>query len=568
MAFTSTGRKHKQILKLLVIPLFIAGCQQHREAQQTLPVSNTDNEQTVEFTERRHAQPVSVNYPETGVDVGWGWDSDEGVPQPNVCIEYSIEEDKGQTKYMTMTEVSDSRQLMQSMNISAAASVKTIAYKASGSAKFAKNTKINSFSSNFVLNVSVDNGVRYATPLLPGGRGEIKDPETRKTLPDAGSIRLTSEALRLAKKRDLTAFLNYCGDSYVAALYGGARLTAVITVKTNSKKESQEASANFSGSGWGVNVKASANGKKVGSIESKNVSMRFYQSGGRKDKIPASKQDLLTKLETITTEASDYPAYYRITLMPYSALANWPERTIPLDLSELDQLADYWAAYLKLYEDMEHILHQPEKFQTLNDKGLLIPLSSDNDGIKQLKNLQDQVQAELGRLQKDALQCSVPEEACGFSEEIYLSPYAYRIRMPLPMKITEANKQCPCADTAPKGEKAKNAARLVDYYIRGPVKQLCLNNPVDPGCLGNADIDRWEKRVGKRLLELPDSDTAAKLRDFIMKQSEQGYDWLDVIEYPPYAWLDPARLEANEKPLDKLLALLGPVHTNTSALNE
>ncbi|MEW8068159.1 MAG: hypothetical protein AB2798_04980 [Candidatus Thiodiazotropha endolucinida] len=556
MAFTSSGHILKRSITVLVSSLFMTACQQSGENQQSLPVSNADYEQTVEITERRHAQPVSVNYPETGVDVGWGWDSDEGVPQPNVCIEYSIEEDKGQTKYMTMTEVSDSRQLMQSMNISAAASVKTIAYKASGSAKFAKNTKINSFSSNFVLNLSVDNGVRYATPLLPGSRGEIKDPETRKTLPDAGSIRLTSEALRLAKKRDLTAFLNYCGDSYVAALYGGARLTAVITVKTSSKKESQEASASFSGSGWGVNVKASANGKKVGSIESKNVSMRFYQSGGRKDRIPASKEDLLTKLDTITTEASDYPAYYRVTLMPYSALANWPERTITLDLSELDQLADYWAAYLKLYEDIEHILNQSDKFQAINGEGLLIPLSSDEDAIKQLKSLQDLVQADLSRLRDDALQCSMPEDDCRFREERYLSPYAYRTQMPLPMDITEANKQCPCADAGPKGEKAKNAARLVDYYIRNPVKQLCLGNPVDPGCLSNAAIDLWEKRVGKRLIELPDGDTAAKLNDFIINKGEQGNDWLDVNESPPYAWLDSTHIEEHEKPLDKLLALI------------
>ncbi|MES9975610.1 MAG: hypothetical protein ABW094_15240 [Candidatus Thiodiazotropha sp.] len=556
MAFTSTGHILKRSIAILVSSLFTTACQQSGENQQSLPESNADYEKAVEITERRHAQPVSVNYPETGVDVGWGWDSDEGLPQPNVCIEYSIEEDKGQTKYMTMTEVSDSRQLMQSMNISAAASVKTIAYKASGSAKFAKNTKINSFSSNFVLNVSVDNGVRYATPLLPGSRGEIKDPETRKTLPDAGSIRLTSEALRLAKKRDLTAFLNYCGDSYVAALYGGARLTAVITVKTSSKKESQEASASFSGSGWGVNVKASANGKKVGSIESKNVSMRFYQSGGRKDRIPASKEDLLTKLDTITTEASDYPAYYRVTLMPYSALANWPERTITLDLSELDQLADYWAAYLKLYEDIEHILDQSDKFQALNGEGLLFPLSSDEDAIKQLESLQDLVLADLSRLRDDALQCSMPEDDCSFREERYLSPYAYRIQMPLPMDITEANKQCPCADTGPKGEKAKNAARLVDYYIRNPVKQLCLGNPVDPGCLSNAAIDLWEKRVGKRLIELPDDETAAKLNNFIINRGEQGDDWLDVNESPPYAWLDSVHIEEHEKPLDKLLALI------------
>ncbi|MES9968944.1 MAG: hypothetical protein ABW092_02860 [Candidatus Thiodiazotropha sp.] len=557
MVLTAIGGMGQRLSSGLPLLLFLAGCQSDTPEQQVVASIPGDGKgEEIQVAERRHAQPVSVNYPETGVDVGWGWDSDQGIPQANVCIEYSIEEDQGQTKYMTMSEISDSRELMQSMNVSAAASVKTIAYSASGSAKFAKNTKINSFSSNFVLNVSVDNGVRYATPLLPGSRGEIKDPETRKTLPDAGSIRLTSEALRLAKKRDLTSFLNYCGDSYVAALYGGARLTALITVKTNSKKERQDASASFSGSGWGANVKASANGSKVGSIESKSVSMRFYQSGGRKDEIPASKEDLLEKLKTITTEASDYPAYYRITLMPYTALANWPEKAIPLDLSELDQLADYWAGYVKLYEDLEHIFDQPEKFQVLNAQGQLIPLGGKDDSIKKLQKLQDQVRGVLSRLQEDALQCSEPETECSFNEELYLSPYAYRIQMPLPVDITAANKQCPCADKQPKGELAKNAATLIDYYIRIPVKRRCLKNPVDPGCLSNGDMDRWEKRVGRLIVKLPDVESASRLRNLIGKQDGDDYGWLEVIEHPPHAWLDRSKIEADKKPLDTLMALL------------
>ncbi|MEW8336272.1 MAG: hypothetical protein AB2558_17780 [Candidatus Thiodiazotropha sp.] len=558
MAIDSIGSGSAGVLFVAALGLALAACQQRGDAKNDAPPPDPAGQEAVEIgiAERRHAQPVSVNYPETGVDVGWGWDSEEGVPQPNVCIEYSIEEDKGQTKYMTMTEVSDSRELMQSMNISAAASVKTIAYQASGSAKFAKNTKINSFSSNFVLNVSVDNGVRYATPLLPGSRGEIKDPETRKTLPDAGSIRLTSEALRLAKKRDLTAFLNLCGDSYVAALYGGARLTAVITVATSSKQEKTQASTNFSGSGWGVSLKASAKGESVGSISNERITMRFHQSGGRKDKIPATKGDLLEKLDSLTTEASDYPAYYRLTLMPYTALANWPERGLPLDLSEEEQLADYWAGYATLYEDLEHILGQPEKFQVINENGQLVPLANQGGDHDRLKTVQDQVRAILLRLQQAALQCSMPEEECNFRQASYLSPYAFRIQMPLPVDITEANKQCPCADGEAKGERAENSALLVDYYIRTPVKRRCLNNPVEPGCLSNAEIDRWEERVGKQLVELPDGDTAKRLLDLIDKEGEESYEWLQVIEHPPYAWLDPAELEKEQKPLDKLIALL------------
>ncbi|MEL0584832.1 MAG: hypothetical protein AAES65_08150 [Candidatus Thiodiazotropha sp. (ex. Lucinoma kazani)] len=541
----------------VVVPVSIlfSGCQSDSEERQSTTQSNSSTKTSeIEVAVRRHAQPVTVNYPETGVDVGWGWDSEEGIPQPNICIEYSIEEDMGQTKYMTMTEVSDSRELMQSMNISAAASIKTIAYSASGSAKFAKNTKINSFSSNFVLVVSVDNGVRYATPSLPGSRGDIKDPETRKTLPDAGSIRLTSDALRLAKQRDLTGFLNLCGDSFVAALYGGARLTSVITVTSSSREEKEQASAEFSGSGWGVNVKASASGSSEANISSNRVNMRFFQTGGRKDKIPASKGDLIEKLDSLTTEASDYPAYYRVTLMPYTVLSNWPEKSIQLDLSEQDQLADLWSRYAGLYEDIEYIFKHRQEFQILNSKMKFIPLQDEH--IDSLEKIQDQVQAGLSRLQDEALRCSVPEELCEFDENLYLSPFAYLIQLPLPIDMTEKNKECPCADDSPKGERVANIAALVDYYIRNPVKNRCINNPVDRGCLSNAQIDQWMNRVDKQLIELPDIEIAKKLIQHIGGQSDPTLAWLDVIDNPPHAWIDPSQIEEGKMPLDTVQALL------------
>ncbi|MCU7843118.1 MAG: hypothetical protein KZQ93_04680 [Candidatus Thiodiazotropha sp. (ex Monitilora ramsayi)] len=543
----------RHLVSLIPAAILLLGCQQNPQGSKTETVKTDDSDPVnLEIVERSHAQPVTVNYPETGVDVGWGWDSDEGNPQPNVCIEYSIEEDKGQTKYMTMTEVTDSRELMQSMNISAAASVKTIAYKASGSEKFAKNTRINSFSSNFVLNVSVDNGVRYATPLLPGSRGEIIDPETRKSLPDAGAIRLTPVALRLAKQRDLTQFLNLCGDSYVAAIYGGARLTAVITVTNSSKEEKKQASAQFSGSGWGANVKASVNESSDAKIASNRVSMRFHQLGGRKDKIPASKDDLIKKLDTLTTEASDYPAYYRITLMPYTALSNWPDKVIELDLSEQDRLADLWAQYAALYEDIEYIFEHPEKFQVLYKEVKYVPLKSGN--IDTLKTVQDKVQKTLTRLRDDAIRCSMPEQPCQFDENAYLSPYAFRIQLPLPFDMADSD-LCPCKDETPKGEDKINIAALVDYYVRAPVKNRCKNNPIDGDCLSNTQIDRWLNRTAKTLVELPDRMSAEKIIAVIDENREQ-YTWLDAIATPPHAWVDPKQLKDGETPLKTVMALL------------
>ncbi len=520
--------------------LLLIGCQQSPPENRTQPETSTDKRAgSMSMVTRRHAQPVTVNYPETGVDVGWGWDSEEGIPQPNVCIEYAIEEDKGQTKYMTMTEVTDTRDLMQSMNVSAAASVKTIAYKASGSTEFAKNTKISSFNSNFVLNVSVDNGVRYATPLLAGSRGKIIDPETKKGLPDAGAIRLTPEALRLAKLRELTQFLNLCGDAYVAALYGGARLTAVITVTNSSKEEKKNASTHFSGSGWGVNVKASASGATDAKVASNRVSMRFYQSGGRNDPIPATKADLITKLDKITSLATDYPAYYRVTLMPYTALSNWPDKELELDLSEQDQLADIWSQHASVYEDIEQILKSPTKFKILNAEEKFVALTDTH--IKSLQSLQDQVQDVLLLLRDEALRCSEPEQPCEFNEDLYLSTYAYRIQMPIP------------SNSADNG--SDNAATLVDYYVRDPVKNRCRSNPVARDCLSNAQIGHWQQRVNKSPVELPDSKIAEQLMAKV-SESAESYNWFEVIDTPAYAWVDAKQVKAGETPLSTLMALL------------
>jgi hypothetical protein len=542
MAFKAYRATPGYLFPAIPALMLLMGCQKPAPSENVTPSGTAGNQQaeSMKMAARRHAQPVTVNYPETGVDVGWGWDSEEGIPQPNVCIEYSIEEDKGQTKYMTMTEVTDTREVMQSMNVSAAASVKSIAYKASGGAKFAKNSKINSSNSNFVLNVSVDNGVRYATPLKAGSRGEIIDPQTRKSQPDAGAIRLTPKALGLAQQRDLTHFLNFCGDAYVAALYGGARLTAVITVTNSNKEEKKSASSHFSGSGWGANVKASASGATDAKITKDRVSMRFHQSGGRDDAIPASKEELVDRLGDITRLASDYPAYYRVTLMPYTALSNWPDKEIELDLSELDQLAGLWAQYDAIYEDLEKILESPlSDYKKLDSSNNYVAME-DKD-IKRLRALQDQVQLVLRQLRDEAIRCSEPEEPCEFNEDSYLSPYAYRIQMPLPSNML---------DSKPNG-----ASDLVDFYVRSPVKSRCRNNPVSSDCLSNAQIDGWESRVNKTAVELPDRQTAEKLMAKITAD-KAGHSWLDVIDAPPYAWIDPAEIIDGETGLSTLLALL------------
>jgi len=483
-------------LPWLLIPL-LGGCQPSPDnsSQGNDPGNGVPAPVTLPAGSRRDVQPVTVNYPESGVDLGWGWDSEEGVPRPSVCVEFSIAEDSGQTKYMTISEVSDSHELMQSMNMSAAASVKTVAYKASGKASFAKNTKINSFSSNFVLNASVDNGVRYAAPLAEGSRGVVRNADDVQLVPDTGSIRLTKQALHLAQQRDLDKFLDTCGDSFVAAMYGGANLTAVLTVESTSRSEQVKTSASFTGSGWGAKVKVAASGDENGQGKNENLSMRFFQTGGRKDSIPASKEDFVAKLGDLSTQAAESPAIYRVSLLPYTALANWPPRDIEINTDEQDQLSRYWGAYVSIYEDIDYILDNAGKFRQLctDKKFYKVDASS-------LRLLQDEVHAVLLRLRDDALRCAEPDpepmEVCVFDEGSYDDPLAYRILLPVPGTPDVAGTSV-CKGTEEPGEGAsdENINEVIDYYVRDPSRSACRNNPVGPRCLTNKEITAWKDKL-------------------------------------------------------------------------
>ncbi len=557
------------LLVLSIMTVAVSGCQPPGPGTPPDgPVSATDAGVTASLPglEKKDVQPVTVNYPESGVDLGWGWDTEEGVPRPSVCVEFSIAEDKGQTKYMTITEVTDSHDLMQSMNISAAASIKTIVYSASGKASFAKNTRINSFSSNFVLNASVDNGVRYAAPLEAGSRPVVRNAEDQQITPDAGSIRLTSAALRLARQRKLDAFLDACGDSFVAALYGGANLTAVLTVESRSREEQQKTAAEFTGSGWGAQVKVAAGTSEQGKANNEKLSMRFYQTGGRKDTIPATKADFLDKLNTLPTEASDYPATYRVSLLPYTALANWPNRDIEISTDEQEQLATYWGAYTGIYADIQYILDQPDAFQQLTATGSFGAVD-----VPAMRELQDEVHAVLRKLRDNALSCSEPDpepnEDCVFNEREYLDPLAFRIRMPVP-KTPVAGEACPCKWPASQDTREAAIDAIINYYVRDPASTICRNNPIAATCLTNWEIKQWRGRVGRRLLALPDSVAATRL----MERQDEGlatcagaednaecrhrYDWFEVLASPAYAWIDGSHAGADANPLEQLQDLV------------
>lgn len=517
--------------------------QAYDESAETL--SDIDNSSETDPISSSYRPPSDdhteiVEVPETGVNLGWGWDQHDAEPVRTVCVEFVEASEPAQTRYMTMKEVSDSYELMQSMGMSAQASVKTIGFEAKGKAAFAKETNITGYSSNFVMNATVENGVRYTAPA------------------EAGAVQLTQHALNLAAT-NLDEFEHQCGDGFVSAVYAGAKLTALITIETKSQQEKEEMSATMSGSGWGGKFEASVNQKSGSKTEGKNMSFSIFQTGGRGDSIPKDKKDLLDKLDVLPAIAFDAPKDFHMAITPYDSLANWPAQTLDSSEDEFEQLASYWGAYNTLYDEIQYVLDHPLEFASpivTADSCIFASDHSLNDKqIERLKRVQDDVLDALHRIENFARYCSTEEEGCIFPEHIFRNPYAYRSQLPLEIYAGNAavQSQNPEAEKL-KAEMKKAETALLQikqqcdgskalygtYYfcqvidnmlarvktgnsvypydiellaqniIVDLTKRRCQNDKTHPLCLSNSEIDDWRNKMTHQLIKFNDLEQRDK----------------------------------------------------------
>jgi len=540
----------------LVLPVVLAGCPAPPDAKDDPPAkpaaggSSGAMPATVGGRQARPIQPTIRDVPETGVEIGWGWHTVEDAAVPTVCVEIALGEERGQTKTMEFQEVTDSYAVMQSMDMSASASVKAMGYKASGKAAFAKSTEVSGMSSTFVLEASVDNGVRFAAPVAARGDGggvtkARYDEAGRRIAPDTGAIRLTPEALKLAKRSDLTAFHDTCGHSYVSAIYEGAKLTAAITIKAKSQKDKQKVSGSLSGSGWGAEVKTNFSNTATSGTETRDVSMRFFQTGGRGDTIPKDQADLLAKLDELARLAMEAPKPFRIALTPYTALSNWPDKPIIADVSELDQLAGVWGSYVTFHERIETAMERPCLYAVRTADGSYKALT-DTDAVTALRKTEDLVLETLRGLRDVAASCTADDAVCRFDEADVLDPYGVGLRLPIPDQNKRwADATATCTTQANGGDAANSDAKLVEINVRQPAKARCAINPVNDGCLTSAEIDGWAKRVGKAAVQVEDADVAKRLVEeppkLVAKTADGGTENVayEVTKGGRWVWIEP-----------------------------
>lgn len=509
-----------------------------------------------ETRERAHDAPDPSEIriaPPTPFGLGWGWNDFHEEAIPTQCVEFAIRPAfLGQTSSLDFQEVSDTFELMAAMEMSAAGSVKTMAYEVEGESKFAGSMEIKGSALNYLIEAEILNAPTIAVPERsadPSGEGH---PE----------IRLTDEAMRLAR-RDPDQFREVCGTGYVSATYGGAKMSIVASITTFSQAVRAEYSQSVQGGGWGVKVKAAMSGSASEGTTNSTTNIRFHQSGGEPDTLPTDPDEIIAKVKTLAQEARAAEKIFRIAVTPYNVLKNWPrEDVVSVAEQEYEELAALWGSYKALYADLDAALDVPERHSIPRHDcadgvcQVTFHPASDPDAYQVMRELQDEVIVWLDRLEIAARECLAAEDACTTDFASYRSPYAIQVRMPIntcmlgtPKELEALRElyrehidyisglvgdnddflqmlraQAAAATTVP-GCDPVDLVEDVDVVPRSPVemfadallvegaKSRCAMGTLTPGCLSNGEIDRWRERIGLESRILVNEDRLPILAD-------------------------------------------------------
>jgi hypothetical protein len=473
-----------------------------------------------------------VEYPADGVSLGQGWHEDQGEKAQSVCIQFETLQDRGQEQTMSMEVVTDRSEMMESMNVSAEMQVKAIAYQVSGKAQFAKEVEASSENLNFVADARVNNGVVFVGPIA-GEKGM--------------AVALTPQYADLARK-DLNEFKRQCGEAFVAAIYSGVELSAVLSFSETDSSEREEIEAAMKGSGWGFEAEGSTSKTMEEYSKKSALKIDFYQSGGEGNPIPTDQQGFTEAIARLPELAAEAGKNYQILVRGYEPLPNFPGGAVDPESDFRQELAVSYGRLWTIYEEITSIL------QDLDDepgKWVFGP----GMGPDTLRALQDEIQEKLRKQRELARLCAfagddegtvsgeVLTPVCVLPEELNaVNDYHYRIQLPIlaqDVSISRSSQEDLCIqaqvdlvdrqretiDGDPKNivnlQDALIAYRdqcivlfgdgfpelylesinpqIVDYRVRQVSQFRCDQDIDDPGCLANREIDAWLQELNAKV---------------------------------------------------------------------
>lgn len=348
--------------------------------------------------------PVVTDYPRDGVDLGYGWFSAAGTKVLAICIDFDTHNDPAQTKNVEIKSISDKSSLMQRLNVSAEVQVKAVVASVSAKTSFASSTDFESESSTFAVRAVVQNGVESVvpTPSVP--------------------VRLKENYRNLARSNP-SEFFRQCGDSFVAARYGGAELWSLISFANVKTEETEQLKVEVQGSGWNVfSASGSTSTEMKKSSDQKNLTIQYAESGGAGDPIPTDQNGLITAVQNLPSLAHNAPSYTQIELVRYEALGDWPGGVISTSQTDFQKIASRFEQFTALQDEIHRIQKTPSNY--VLGHGVTL------DG---LQAVDQQLYEHIQRLNKTAQTCNASGFAnCKIDPKDDITDYQFRAKLPVP----------------------------------------------------------------------------------------------------------------------------------------
>lgn len=288
--------------------------------------------------------------PESGIELGMGWDSSLGRPKVARCVDFAPVQETGQQISMELSEVSDSSEITEKLSVAASASANSIVGNSgiSLAAKFASSSKTTAASHSLLLEATVVNGILYAGVRRDQARARFAYPsdlrerekdrapsdhwakweEYQGTVPSQVEFKMPgkpdeeSTDFTTGISIDLGRIHEVCGDSYVSAIHTGAKLLASINVQSTSQEDTESVAAKLSADFAIGKASASAEDDAAAAFENVTTVVSYMQSGGG-GLIPIDHDGLRNKLVSFSIEAAQAPQFFAIEVTPYEALPNF-----------------------------------------------------------------------------------------------------------------------------------------------------------------------------------------------------------------------------------------------------
>lgn len=291
------------------------------------------------------AAPQILDYPQGGVLLKNGWNTQENRKTPQLCVEGDVISDAGMTTDVDYKEVIDTSSLMDAFGFSASAKVSALGGAASASVKFSKEVKVETTGTNIAVRVLTLRGAKYVVPIGAGPsiQATLTADKQRTLEPKSldradlklDAIHLTARAKKWAIS-DPWRFHLECGDSYVSAHLVGTGINGLVAADTRSEQEKTALRASFSGSYGPVSGQADVSQDIQTMASSSRLHITYHQIGGANLEVAntlSSFNDIVRTIGPKAYDANGTPIY--LEARPYTELADFtppPEFTLVTDM--------------------------------------------------------------------------------------------------------------------------------------------------------------------------------------------------------------------------------------------